>query len=119
MYNEITMSVFSVSESDNEASQVEVSYTAPAPTTSSSHGMSQDVRVLVRGYDDMSRDIMELFLENRKRCGGGPVSDITMDAETDVATVTFEDSDGITATNIERNIDHILLYALELSVSNN
>ncbi len=90
--------MFSVSESDNEASQVELVYTAPSPTTS--HGLSQDARVLVRGYDDMPRDILELFLENRNRCGGGPVLDITMDAETDVATVTFEDSDGITVITI-------------------
>ncbi len=94
------MGLFSVSESDNEASQVELVYTSPSPTTSSSHGMSQDARVLVRGYDDMSQDTLVLFLENRKRYGGGHVSVITMDAETDVATVTFEDSDGITATAI-------------------
>ena len=89
-----------MSESDNEGSQVELSYMTPAPTTSSSHGMSQDARVLVRGFDDLPRDKLELFLENRKRCGGGPVSDITMDSETDVATVTFEDAYGITVITI-------------------
>ncbi len=100
MYNEVTICVFSVSESDNEASQVELSYMTPSPTTSSSHGMSQDARVLVRGFDDWTWDTLELFLGNRKRCGGGPVSDISMDAEADVATVTFEDPDGITVTTI-------------------
>ncbi len=89
-----------MSESDNEASQVELVYKAPSLTTSSIHGVSPNARALVRGYDDMSQDTLELFLENRKRCGGGPVSDITMDAETDVATVTFEYPDGITVTAI-------------------
>ncbi len=62
--------------------------------------MSETATVLVRGYDDMSQDTLELFLENPKHCGGGPVSDITMDTETDVATVTFEDPDGITVVTI-------------------
>ena len=104
-----TVCVFSVSESDSEGSQPGLVDMAAAPTNNGGPGgMSQDATVLVRGYDDLSQDTLELFLENRKRCGGGPVSDITMDAETDVATVTFEDSDGTTIITIFRNtIDHI------------
>ena len=88
-----------------------------APTTSGDHPLVRNTRVLVRGYDDMSLGTLGLFLENRKRCGGGPVSHITMDAETDVATVTFKDLDGTIVTRIFRNIiEHVSVNALVLSV---
>ncbi len=72
---------------------------AAVPVNNGGRGMRQDAKVLIRGYGDMSALALELFLESPKHCGTqGPVSDITMDTETDVSTVTFEDADGTTVT---------------------
>ncbi len=72
---------------------------AAAPADSGGGGMYHGNKVLVRGYGDMSIETLELFLESPRYYGAqGPVSNITMDTETEVATVTFEDANGTAVT---------------------
>ena len=56
--------------------------------------------VAVRGlHPSTSKETVELYFEN-KRSGGGPVDDVTMDAEKGVAYVTFEKTEGETGNRL-------------------
>ena len=48
--------------------------------------------ILVRGLAaNTSKDMMELYFENHRKSGGGPVSDVQIDTEENCAVVVFEE----------------------------
>ena len=48
--------------------------------------------ILVRGLAaNTSKDMVELYFENSRKSGGGPVSDVQIDTEENCAVVIFEE----------------------------
>ncbi len=48
--------------------------------------------ILVQGLEaDTSRDMIELYFENQRKSGGGPVNEVEVNEEENTAFVSFED----------------------------
>ena len=59
-----------------------------SPAQDVSDGKTIDVRGIITSTTD---DAIELFFENKRRSGGGPVEKVTRDTDNNVTYVTFED----------------------------
>lgn len=55
---------------------------------------AQSCTVEVRGGSIVEEELLQLYFENSKKSGGGPIKSFRVDGESSVAFITFEDETG-------------------------
>ena len=74
---------------------------------------AEDNTILVYGILGLSKDALELFFENSKRCDGGDIEDIVVNEEDDTALISYKDATGVfinTTTVVMKDDLHLVLF---------
>ena len=72
---------------------------------------AEDNTILAHGILGLSKDALELFFENFKRCDGGDIEEIVVNEEEDTALISYQDAAGVFINTITDNMKDVIFIS--------